>query len=259
MEFSDVLYDNEKLVKALSNALTDDGVLVVQVGMAAILDDPPIEHGREGVRVKAFREHLIASGFRFITQYSEAHCGFGSPWRFQIAMKRGTSFSGFYANEAEVDLAASQRILPTIQGESALRFFDGATLAGYQQLDRTAEIVWCLSNKVKCGDCHGLDPEKPHIPASPFAVREGRSEGGIGVFTTKAAAKEAYIGLDETTQGLFVPPTSFELLKKATDMLKYPTSRCLAYLKAYGRNDDSHVCLECSHEPMFADSLFLIG
>lgn len=241
--FSDMLYDNEDLAEALSNALGDNGVFVVQLGVASDAGALPEEFGDEKI-LKAFRHHLLDNGFAAIKEYEEYHCGFADPWAFMIAMKNSDSLAQFFANDAEVAAEIQGRILPTNSGKPALRWFDGATMATYQIPSRFVEDEWCLSEE---GGCifghHGLNPSIPSVPESLFEIREQDGGKGMGVFARETIPEASYVGLDEAVQGLFVPPNTFRLLQVFEH--EFPECSLDDVLDDYGWKVDSIVSFAC--------------
>jgi hypothetical protein len=62
----------------------------------------------------------------------------------------------WYRSSAEVELDLSRRILPTKDGKSSLRYFDGATMKSYQLPHRTFEDIYCRQQDKpeECKDEH---------------------------------------------------------------------------------------------------------
>ena len=58
----------------------------------------------------------------------------------------------WYRSPAEVELDLSRRILPTKDGKSSLRYFDGATMKSYQLPRRSFEDIYCRQQD-KPEDC----------------------------------------------------------------------------------------------------------
>ena len=73
--FAEVLYTNDAYLKSLYNALSDDGVIVLQLGLAPFNDDPD-----EAMTMSRRRAYLISSmeraGFESLHVYEEMHCDF---------------------------------------------------------------------------------------------------------------------------------------------------------------------------------------
>jgi hypothetical protein len=68
--FAKALYSNEALTKSFYNSLSDDGILVMQLGQAVELDDPDDTHSRYKNRFAAVN-HLERVGFESIHAYEE--------------------------------------------------------------------------------------------------------------------------------------------------------------------------------------------
>ena len=90
---------------------------------------------------------------RSIHLYQESHCGFGAPWSTLVAFKEIATRKRWYRSSAEIELNLSHRILPTKDGKSSLRYFDGATMMSYQIPEKTFEDVHCRQ-QTKPHDCN---------------------------------------------------------------------------------------------------------
>eukprot|EP00985_Skeletonema_marinoi_P022099 scaffold13905_cov119-Skeletonema_marinoi.AAC.6 len=86
---------------------------------------------------------LDAIGFKSIHIYEESHCEFLAPWTTLIAFKDVETRKRWYRSSAEVELDLSRRILPTKDGKTSLRYFDGATMKSYQMPSRAFEDNYC--------------------------------------------------------------------------------------------------------------------
>jgi len=140
--FAKVLYTDDGYISSLYGALTDDGILVVQVGEAAEIDDAADENGSFENRSTMIKM-LDAIGFKSIHIYEESHCEFGAPWTTLIAFKDVETRKRWYRSPAAVELDLSRRILPTKDGKTSLRYFDGATMKSYQMPSRAFEDNYC--------------------------------------------------------------------------------------------------------------------
>ena len=89
---------------------------------------------------------------RSIHLYQESHCGFGAPWTTLVAFKDIATRKRWYRSSAEIEFNLSHRILPTKDGKSSLRYFDGATMMSYQIPEKTFEDVHCRQ-QTKPQDC----------------------------------------------------------------------------------------------------------
>jgi spermidine synthase len=142
IEFAVELYTSDTYIKSLYNALTEHGILVVQVGEVPSENTPADETG-QFVNRAIMREKLEDVGFESIHIYEEAHSGFLAPWSTMLAFKDGATRKNWYRSEAEVELQLHKRILKTEQGTSSLRYFDGATMRQYQLPPRAFEAIHC--------------------------------------------------------------------------------------------------------------------
>jgi spermidine synthase len=121
-----LMLNNENLFfNLLYNSLSDDGVITLQLGQSPA----PIVHNQKSQLVDA----LQAIGFESIHIYEESHCGFGgNPWRFVVAMKNKANDNLWYQRNGNlVDLEIPERILKTVSGDPALKYFDSATMRTY--------------------------------------------------------------------------------------------------------------------------------
>jgi len=70
VEFAKLLYINDDFTESLFNALTDQGVLVMQLGITPTLKNVPEELGKLQVR-ESLEKDLVRFGFQSIHQYDE--------------------------------------------------------------------------------------------------------------------------------------------------------------------------------------------
>jgi len=141
VEFANVLYKSTLFWQSLYNALTDDGVLVIQLGISPKLVDPP-DTVRKERKVQVIKT-LENIGFKSNHAYEEAHCAFEFPWTFLVACKSDVCQSNWYRNPAEMELAIYKRIYPSKSGLPLLKHFDGPVMATYQMPHKAVETVFC--------------------------------------------------------------------------------------------------------------------
>jgi hypothetical protein len=218
VEFSDILYNNTMFIEAISRSLGPDGIFIAQTGEVDYMDDPPDELDPTE-NFSFFLEGLLRVGFESVLDYEESHGRFQATWSFVLALKDSELRSRWLSSEAEIQYEMKQRLLRTKDGESPLRYFDGATMMQYHFPSRSVEESWCTSNKK--GDCrkgHGFDPEIQSLPRSAFEVKASAiAGGGRGVFAKEFIPKGSYIGLDDCVQGMFVPSLAHTLVSDAAD------------------------------------------
>ena len=236
VEFSDILYDNAAFVRALSNALTDSGIIIAQVGEQDQQDDPGMEYSRRN-NEHAFVEHLYNNGFAVTKDYAESHGRFMAPWRFIINFKDRETLVKWYANDAEVDIQISKQLLRTKSGNIPLQFFDGGTMQTYQQPDRPSQNVYCRSGSPKPALCalgQGFDPEVENIPLSSLEVKASIIEtAGLGVYFKESARKGSYLGIEESVHSILFKPSTYDNVES---MKKFG----LKYFKAWEKYNEGY-------------------
>ena len=214
VEFSDLLYNNNNLMEAFSRALGDNGIFVAQVGEIDDIDDPP-ESLFPKDHFVSFVNGLENFGFESIVDYAEAHGRLIEVWSFVLAMKNSETRMNWFMNEAEMNLKIAQRSVRTKDGSLPFRYFDGASMMQYQFASRIAEETWCRGKAGVCSTGHGFDPEMTNAPLSSFEVKPSLiPNAGRGVFATEFIAKGSVIGLGECIHGMFLPSTTFDLLRE---------------------------------------------
>ena len=116
----------------------------------------------------------------------------------------------------------------------------------YQVVPLVVADLWCLGEDTPCeSGGHGLDPEAPCLPASAFEVKERNThhQGDLGVYAKVDVPQGSYIAPEETVQGIFVPPSTYQLLENASHAFDHSYWDCLfsRYLDRFGWTDDFYV------------------
>mmetsp|Transcript_20017 Transcript_20017/g.30095 ORF Transcript_20017/g.30095 Transcript_20017/m.30095 type:complete len:763 (-) Transcript_20017:47-2335(-) len=145
------LYKDLDFWGTILNAISDDGILVMQMGISPHVSDPGEEFGRNYNRATLF-DTVEAVGFKRMFLYEEGHSNFQTPWSYLVACKSEKCSEEWYLNEAEIDLRIRERILPTKSGTPGLRYVDGSTMKKYQRPSRAWQTVYCrkLHSPVEC-------------------------------------------------------------------------------------------------------------
>jgi len=233
IEFADALYSNNVFLDSLYEALTDDGVFVLQLG-----ESPGGSDVAEELNEK--NRHQIMSmvedaGFQSMHIYEESHCGFGYPWSFLVACKSEACRFLWYLNEAEKSLDIQYRLLPTVSGQSPLHYFDGATMRSYQNPPKAWETVYCHRRPMpqSCAKYRGYDKNTVNYSIDDFEVRmSSLGEGaGRGVFAKLDIPAGSFIAGEESSKKLHFSHTTTELMeslyenvpefKELGDVLRY--------------------------------------
>jgi spermidine synthase len=145
VDFAIGLYKDLSFWRGLQEALSDDGILVMQLGGSPTIQYYGEQFGLYSNRADLF-DTVVKVGFLSLHLYEEAHSDFSHPWSFMIACKTDTCSKNWYANEAEVSRKIHQRILPTKSGKHSLKYFDGSTMQRYQRPTRAWETVYCRAD-----------------------------------------------------------------------------------------------------------------
>jgi hypothetical protein len=246
--FARALYDNDSFMSALFNALSESGILMMQLGEAADVQEPP--ESLTKARNRATIRHLLARvGFESLHVYEEPHAGFGGPWTYMVAMKSYSSRKLWFANEAQVQLEIQKRIGQSKSGELPLKYFDGPTMVEYQIPNSVWEKVFCLQDPPpeECETIRGgFDPNRPLVPTSLLEVRPSSlgDHAGRGLFATSNIPKEAYVALDSAVHPIFFPPSTIDLVEslKSFDFGAAYRDSLAMFLDEYGRTKRTQVC-----------------
>lgn len=172
--FTEIIYVDPKFLTSIYNALTDDGILVMQLGPGPDVADPEELSSTNKNRVKVF--NLIENlQFEAIQVYEEPHSGFESAWTFVIACKSISCRDNLFASEAAIQIAIHDRLIPTKSGKPTLKFFDGTTMSKYLTQSPHWETVYCRAheNESECQKSAGFQRQPSNIlPSTGFEVTE---------------------------------------------------------------------------------------
>jgi spermidine synthase len=185
-EIADQLYSDENFISALVSSLTDDGVLNIQVGTAATIDDPRADMGIYKNREILFKMLEAHKDVEAMLVYEDAHCGFLEPHSFLIVCKNASCRSRWYARSDQVDYEIYDRIVRTHSKARALTYYDGTTQRSYQWPKKGWETVYCRRDPTpfECAyraldmkaELHELDLENED--ESSFRVESKKDENG---------------------------------------------------------------------------------
>ena len=158
VEFAQGLYKDQTFWRSLQEALSDDGILVMQLGGSPTNSEFGEQFGAYSNRADLF-DTIVKVGLSTLHLYEEAHCDFSHPWSFVIACKTSACSDYWYANEAEIGRKIHERIVHTKSGDLSLKYFDGSTMKRYQQPTRAWENVYCRADPQpqECKILDGMD------------------------------------------------------------------------------------------------------
>lgn len=207
--FAEMLYNDLSFVKTLYNSLSDNGVIVLQLGEAADYGDPAAVHTTSSRR-EILIELLEEVGFEAMHVYEDGNCGFNMPWTFLVAMKDEQIDLRWYMNEAQIEVEIHSRIVHTKSGKPALEYFDGNIMQGYQYPHKVFESVFCLGYEDACVE----DKLASDVPISALEVgMSGVGDGsGRGVYTTVDIQQGSSIGRSSSKLALHIPGSALALI-----------------------------------------------
>lgn len=220
-EISEQLYGDEEFIQSLLNSLSPDGVLAIQIGTAATIDDPRADVGVYANREKFFNILEANEDVAAMLVYEEAHCGFLEPHAFLIVCKSADCRSRWYARSDVVDFQIYDRIVRAHSKKRALTYFDGTTQHSYQWPKKGWETVYCRREPTpfECAyrtldfkaEIHEYDPEEEE--ESSFRVEATKDENDKDltyVYATKNIPKGSYIMPSHLAASLEVTDKSLE-------------------------------------------------
>ena len=163
------------------------------------------------------------------------------PWTFFIATKDFEDDTMWYRNEAETQIAIHKRILRTYSGNPALKYFDGATMKGYQVPHKAFESVYCRQTPTP-ESCLTIDDRNNDVSLSDLEVKASTfgDGSGRGVFTKVDIPKGAAIGRKESAQPVYFSPSTTALLFNRVDDIE-ELSAVYDYMDGYGWHVDAMV------------------
>jgi hypothetical protein len=202
--------------------LNDDGILVAQLGEDETIDSTGAKHSPK-MLARMFIKQLTHHGFQRIQSYTEAHGDFLAPWGYMIAFKcADCSFIRWHSNQAMIDLEVQRRSVATVNGSTdrLFRFFDGATLIGYQYPTRVSEELFCrdLPTPKGCDHGHGLSPERNHASVELLDVRRTTIPNiSHVVLSSQDIRRDSYLALDESSYNIMVMPPTANVIEQYKD------------------------------------------
>ena len=134
-------------------------------------------------------------------------------------MKDSENRALWYQNMASLDIAIHQRIKRTHSGAPALKYFDAATMKGYQIPHKGFESVYCKSPEGS-RSCRKMDDRKGKIVSSSnFEVKmSSLGEGsGRGVFAKSDIEKGTMIASEVAHQSVYFSPAATESIIELTE------------------------------------------
>jgi hypothetical protein len=202
----------------LSNALSKNGILISQFGENVKFDSAGAQVSPR-VTEYDFVEKLMDHNFTKIEDYAEGHGGFLGVVRFKVAFK--CFYCNYYlwhSNQAMIDTEVRKRSMATVKErkEPLFRFFDGATMMGYQYPSRVVENAFCrdIPTPAFCEKSHGFDPNVNNIKLTSLEVKTSSiPNAGRGVFSKLDISRGSFLGLEDVSVNVVVMPTTLNWIQ----------------------------------------------
>ncbi|GKZ00023.1 hypothetical protein MPSEU_000955700 [Mayamaea pseudoterrestris] len=223
-EASGMLYSDDAFISAMMNSLSENGILAIQVGTAASIDDPRPDMGIYKNRENLFNMLEARDDVEAMLVYEDANCGFLEPHSFLIVCKSVDCRSRWYARSDEIDYQIYDRIVHTQSKERALTYFDGTTQYAYQWPKKGWETVYCrrepmpfecnyrsLSWEANIHEIDLTDPSKSSFRFEPKETEDGEKQASI--YATVDIAKGSFIMAEHLSKSVELSSRNLEGLK----------------------------------------------
>lgn len=173
------LYNNENFIAGLFETLSDEGVLVAQLGTSPGLHDPAPHLGAFATRETFFKILETHAAAMFV--YDLPAGGYVEPISIVIACKSSSCRQRWYQGINEIDSEIYRRIPLGKNGKSSIDYYDGSTHALYQEIPKAWETIYCrrIPTPYECA-YRGLDWTKP--------IYELKDDSGRANFSVKKNA-----------------------------------------------------------------------
>ena len=206
-----MLYNSYDFMETLYNSLSDDGIIVLQLGEATADYSRPAAQFTKESRRNALIDLLVDVGFEAMHLYEDGNCGFDAPWTFLVAFKNRDD-QAWYRSQAQVDVQIHKRIIRTKSGTYALEYFDGAVMQGYRNPHKVFESIFCRAEPTP--DSCATDHFRESVPLSDFEVKMSTvgDGSGRGVFTKVDIKQGTAISKKESARAIQVPRSAMALI-----------------------------------------------
>jgi len=233
VDFVEALYGDGAFLNSLFNSLTDDGVLLTQVGEAVYIGDVAETYpGNYNYQRSMYEKGLKNQGFTVVMNYEEPRAGFDGIWSFFAAFKDDSSRARWNMNEAQLDLEIQKRAVRRVDEDEIadgeikglFDYFDGPTMLTYRNPSKHAQVVYCMrdpkpygcttdindhyAQKLVTYEPTGFDPEIPNLSAENFSVTNSSS-----LVSRVTVPENSYMMLEQTIHDVQIPPSTSAILR----------------------------------------------
>jgi Spermine/spermidine synthase domain len=247
-------YNNQAFVSSLVKALSPEGVMVINAGMAPDIDDPRADMGVYFVREQLMQQLESHPNVEAMLVYEEARAGYNDPCAFLVVCKSATCRSRWYARSDQVDFAIYERIVRTNSKQRALSYYDGTTQFSYSLPPKAWETVYCrreptpfecaylhLDPTKQLHDLDVVEPSKSSFRLESSEPKSEEEEAETYVFATVDILKGSYIMPKHLASSLVLTERNLEGLQGNLNVGGGPVSvieDLLEYIKEHGH--ESH-------------------
>ena len=237
VDFVQALYGDGAFLNSLYNSLTENGVLLTQVGESAYIGDIAETYpGNINYQRFMYEKAMKNQGFEAVMHYEESRAGFNGIWSFYAAFKDGSSRARWEMNDAQIDLEIRKRSIPMVDGrdleegemKGPFEVFDGPTMATYRFPSKHSQVMYCLRDPQPYGcatnikdhynlnkayyEPSGFDPEIPNFSSDNFALGGG---GGRGLIPRVTIPEKSYLMLEQSIHDVSITPSTSSILDGA--------------------------------------------
>jgi len=239
-----MLYNSYDFVETLYNSLSDEGMIVFQLGEAPIdYFQPAAQFTKESRRI-ALIDLLVDVGFEAMHLYEDGNCGFGGAWTFLVAFKKDGDDQAWYRTQAHVDVQIHKRMIRTKSGTHALDYFDGAVMQGYRNPHKIFESAFCRAEPTPYS-CK-TDRFRESVPLSDFEVKMSAvgDGSGRGVFAKVDIKQGTAISKKEAARSIHVPGSAMDLIERHRAQ-SADIQNAYGYIDGYGWGTHTFVSVLC--------------
>eukprot|EP00559_Dactyliosolen_fragilissimus_P004283 CAMPEP_0184866438 /NCGR_PEP_ID=MMETSP0580-20130426/22345_1 /TAXON_ID=1118495 /ORGANISM="Dactyliosolen fragilissimus" /LENGTH=856 /DNA_ID=CAMNT_0027366133 /DNA_START=152 /DNA_END=2722 /DNA_ORIENTATION=+ len=245
--FAQLLYQNSIFVQSLYNALSDDGVLVLQLG-AAPNSDAPSEQYTFSRNRHSLIQSIINESFQSVHVYEESHCLFHKPWQYFVALKDRKSRNIWHQNSAYFDIELAKRILPSVSGFPLLSYFDSATMTSYKIPHKVYENIFCKGEqKSEYCEIFMLSEDTPKsIPITDFEVKMSSisETAGRGLYTKVFIPEGSAIAMTDRAKSFYFGTRTVQIIEAMMTEYDSDVEDVYEFMDGYGWESNLYGTIE---------------
>jgi len=230
--FSDSLYQNEILFSLLFQALSNDGIIIMNLGKSSLT-------GMPSKNLNKATSLLEKIGMESFHPYENFHQGLTELWSYLVGCKNKECRDNWQSNSALIEVAIHEGLNVLNSGKPPLRYLDGSIMKRFQVPHKVFEREYCRRDPIP-KYCKLLSSYKNHgnVACSSFDVRGSTigKNAGRGVFSTKNISKGSLIALEMGSNTIRIYPDSKYIIDTNIHVLEKKSElyAVFAYMYEYG-------------------------